>query len=151
MNFKRSNKKTKTSKLSNYLKQNYNNNNLIYIFIICRNLPENPDPYNDNEIKSNNIQKEEIDDNFFEEDFQINFANVSKNTNSHNKNEEIAIESHSKNETKIYDKNRIKTKIENINTEIKNVQNYEDEKIIDDDDCFLEMVIFIFYFMKRFN
>ena len=73
------------------MKQNYNNNNLIYIFIICRNLPENPDPYNDNEIKSNNIQKEEpeIDDNFFEEDFEINFTNVSKNTNSHNKNEEI--------------------------------------------------------------
>ena len=129
------------------MKQNYNNNNLIYIFIICRNLPENPDPYNDNEIKSNNIQKEEpeIDDNFFEEDFEINFTNVSKNTNSHNKNEEIIIESHNKNESPI------KTKIENINTEIKNVQNYEDEKIIDDDDCFLEMVIFIFYFMKRFN
>ncbi|XP_026298720.1 recQ-mediated genome instability protein 1 [Apis mellifera] len=100
------------------------------------NLPENPDPYNDNEIKSNNIQKEEpeIDDNFFEEDFEINFTNVSKNTNSHNKNEEIIIESHNKNESPI------KTKIENINTEIKNVQNYEDEKIIDDDDCFLEMI-----------
>ncbi|XP_031773524.1 LOW QUALITY PROTEIN: recQ-mediated genome instability protein 1 [Apis florea] len=106
------------------------------------NLPENPDPYNDNEIKSNNIQKEEpqIDDNFFEEDFQINFENISKCTNSYNKNEEIIIESHSKNETKIYDKSPIKIKIENINTEIKNVQNYEDEKIIDDDDCFLEMI-----------
>lgn len=50
--------------------------------------------------------------------------------------------------SKIY-KNPMKTKVKNINNEIKNVQNYKDKKIIGNNDCFLEIVIL--YFIKKFN
>lgn len=46
-------------------------------------------------------------------------------------------------------KSLIKTKVKNINNEIKNIQNYEDKKIINNNDCFLEIVIL--YFIKTFN
>ena len=46
------------------------------------------------------------------------------------------------------DNDCFQTEIENTNTEIKTV-NYENEKILDDDDCLLEMVILMFYFIKN--
>ena len=140
----------------------------ICIFIICRNLPENPDPYNDNDTKSNAIKHEEpqIDDSFFEEDFEINFEDVSKIEDSHKKdnkkcnkdsieteiktkiNTEIKTDQDHKNEKVFIDDDCFQTEIENINTEIKTIY-HESEKILDDDDCLLEMVILMFYFIKN--
>ncbi|XP_053984275.1 recQ-mediated genome instability protein 1-like isoform X1 [Hylaeus volcanicus] len=54
------------------------------------NLQENPDPYNDDESKSNNIQQQkepEIDDSFFEEDFEINLEEVSKIEHLHSRDD----------------------------------------------------------------
>ncbi|XP_043516463.1 recQ-mediated genome instability protein 1-like [Frieseomelitta varia] len=123
------------------------------------NLPENPDPYNDNDTKSNAIKHEEpqIDDSFFEEDFEINFEDVSKIEDSHKKdnkkcnkysaeteiktkiNTEIKTDQDHKNEKVFIDDDCFQTEIENTNTEIK-IVNYETEKILDDDDCLLEMI-----------
>ncbi|XP_017755590.1 PREDICTED: recQ-mediated genome instability protein 1-like [Eufriesea mexicana] len=97
------------------------------------NLKENPDPYNDNETKSKNIKQEEpqIDANFFEDDFEINLENVSKIEDSHSKDNK-----YNKNLTKT----ETKTKIRNTDTKIKTITNCEDKLIMDDDDCFLEMI-----------
>ncbi|CAD1472451.1 unnamed protein product, partial [Heterotrigona itama] len=120
------------------------------------NLPENPDPYNDNDTKSNVIKHEQsqIDDSFFEEDFEINLEDVSKIEDSHKKdnkkgsteteiktkiNTEIKTVQDHKNEKMFIDDDFFQTEIKNANTEIK-IVNYENEKILDDDDCLLEMI-----------
>ncbi|KAK1132769.1 hypothetical protein K0M31_014145 [Melipona bicolor] len=123
------------------------------------NLPENPDPYNDNDTKSNVIKHEEpqIDYSFFEEDFEINVEDVSNIEDSHKKNNkkcnkdsteteiktkintEIKTDQDHKNEKVFTDDDCFQTVIENTNTEIKTV-NYENERILDDDDCLLEMI-----------
>ncbi|XP_017795185.1 PREDICTED: recQ-mediated genome instability protein 1-like [Habropoda laboriosa] len=100
------------------------------------NLQENPDPYNDNQTKSNNIKQKEtqIDNSFFEEDFEINLEEVSKIEESHTKNQKP-------------NKDIIRTEIKTedciphtTNTEIKKVQSFKEENIFDEDDCFLEMI-----------
>lgn len=56
--------------------------------------------------------------------------------------------SHENKETLIDDE-RFKTETEFTSDQVKTDQSCENEKILDDDDCFLEMVILIFYFIKR--
>ncbi|CAL7950897.1 unnamed protein product [Xylocopa violacea] len=97
-------------------------------------LPENPDPYNDNETKSDNNKQEEphipnqIDDSFFEEDFDVNLEDLSKIENSHSKNQEP--------KHKIKDEPEIK----NINTVFEKALSCNEENIFNDDDCLLEMI-----------
>ncbi|XP_043583107.1 recQ-mediated genome instability protein 1-like isoform X3 [Bombus pyrosoma] len=80
------------------------------------NLSENPDPYSDNETKSNNIRPQvpHIDEVLFEEDFEVNPKDISKTEDSHNEDHK-------------------KSKIKNTSTEIKRVQSYESEEILNDD------------------
>nr|XP_012154013.1 PREDICTED: recQ-mediated genome instability protein 1-like isoform X2 [Megachile rotundata] len=105
------------------------------------NLKENPDPYNDNESKPNAIRPEEqkVDDSFFEEDFEINLEEVSIIESSHEKDNEQ------------FSTNTVKTEIKtetkrenvinyNIDTKFSDKQTREEKQILDDDDCFLEMV-----------
>lgn len=106
-----------------------------------RNLQENPDPYNDNKSKSNNIKEQnesQIDDNFFEEEFDINLEELSKIEHLHSKD-------HKQPNIKAI---KTETKIENfIDTNIvrKEDQSHKEEKDLDDDDCFLEMVYILMH------
>ncbi|CAK9822415.1 RecQ-mediated genome instability protein 1 [Anthophora retusa] len=100
------------------------------------NLQENPDPYNDNQTKSSNIKQKEaqIDDSFFEEDFEINLEELSKIEESQGKNPKP-------------NKDVIRTEIKtedctshSINTKITKVENCKEENVFDEDDYFLEMI-----------
>ncbi|XP_076750136.1 recQ-mediated genome instability protein 1 [Xylocopa sonorina] len=99
-------------------------------------LPENPDPYNDNETKSNNNKQEEphvpneIDASFFEEDFEINLEDVSNIENSHSKSQEP------KDVIKIKDE----PEIENVDTVFRKDLSCKEEQILSDDECLLEMI-----------
>ncbi|XP_033347931.1 recQ-mediated genome instability protein 1-like isoform X1 [Bombus vosnesenskii] len=79
------------------------------------NLSENPDPYSDNETKSNNIRPQvpQMDQVLFEEDFEVNPEDIFKTEDSHNKD-------------------RKKSKIKNTNTDVKRVQSYENEGVLND-------------------
>ncbi|XP_076165965.1 uncharacterized protein LOC143145965 isoform X2 [Ptiloglossa arizonensis] len=111
-------------------------NALENVFARALNLQENPDPYNDNKSKSNNIKEQnesQIDDNFFEEEFDINLEELSKIEHLHSKD-------HKQPNIKAI---KTETKIENfIDTNIvrKEDHSHKEEKDLDDDDCFLEMV-----------
>ncbi|XP_043255752.1 recQ-mediated genome instability protein 1-like isoform X3 [Colletes gigas] len=99
-------------------------------------LQENSDPYNDNESKSNNVKQQKepnIDDSFFEDDFEINLEEVSKIEHLHSKDH------------KQPNINTTKTQIKTVNlintsTVQKKDHNSKEKIILDDDDCFLEMV-----------
>ncbi|XP_068982486.1 recQ-mediated genome instability protein 1-like isoform X3 [Bombus flavifrons] len=97
------------------------------------NLSENPDPYSDNETKSNNIRPQvpQIDEVLFEEDFErgINNANIEIKRLLSHENEETLI-----------DDDCFQTETEFTSDEVKTDQSCGNEKILDDDDCFLEMV-----------
>ncbi|XP_076283086.1 uncharacterized protein LOC143210262 isoform X2 [Lasioglossum baleicum] len=125
------------------------------------NIKENPDPYGDNESKSNNDkQKEkpvnELENTFFEEEFEINLDEVSKIEHLHKKDHQqphtntLQIGTMKENSfinTNIEEGNNynrtVKTESENflINT-VEKESDYRctEEKIFEDDDCFLEMV-----------
>lgn len=53
------------------------------------------------------------------------------------------------NEEMLIDDDCFQTETEFTSDEVKMDQSCGNEKILDDDDCFLEMVILIFYFIKR--
>ncbi|KZC06545.1 RecQ-mediated genome instability protein 1 [Dufourea novaeangliae] len=89
-------------------------------------LEENLDPYNDNASKSNNVKQQKearLEDSFFEEEFEINLEEVSKIEHSLNK-----------------DHKQLNENCITINVDEKD-HNCKDNKILDDDDCFLEMVV----------
>ncbi|XP_017891313.1 recQ-mediated genome instability protein 1-like [Ceratina calcarata] len=92
------------------------------------NLPENPNPYNDDETQPNNVKQEELKvDNLFEDDFEVNFNDLDLIEDSLKDN--------------MSTKDTTKIKIENTNTAIKNVQHSAKGDILDDDDdCLLEMI-----------
>ncbi|XP_076637320.1 uncharacterized protein LOC143349730 isoform X2 [Colletes latitarsis] len=99
------------------------------------NLQENSDPYNDNESKSNNVKEQKesnIDDSFFEDDFEINLEEVSKIEHLHSKDQKQS------------NINTIKTQIKTDNliktSTVQKGHNSKEKIILDDDDCFLEMV-----------
>nr|XP_033189185.1 recQ-mediated genome instability protein 1-like isoform X2 [Bombus vancouverensis nearcticus] len=97
------------------------------------NLSENPDPYSDNETKSNNIRSQvpQMDQVLFEEDFErgINNANTEIKRLLSHENEETLI-----------DDECFQTETEFTSDQVKTDQSCGNEKILDDDDCFLEMV-----------
>ncbi|XP_050487084.1 recQ-mediated genome instability protein 1-like isoform X3 [Bombus huntii] len=97
------------------------------------NLSENPDPYSDNETKSNNIRPQvpQMDQVLFEEDFErgINNANTEIKRLLSHENEETLI-----------DDECFQTETEFTSDQVKTDQSCGNEKILDDDDCFLEMV-----------
>ncbi|XP_076233777.1 uncharacterized protein LOC143178808 [Calliopsis andreniformis] len=111
------------------------------------NLQENPDPYNDNEAKSNNVKenkKLELEDSFFEEDFQINLDELSRIEDSHNKNDIQSNNDTNKTEIETEINTEIKTesfsKITIEKTVTKKEQSCKEDIALDDDDCFFEMV-----------
>ncbi|XP_033347932.1 recQ-mediated genome instability protein 1-like isoform X2 [Bombus vosnesenskii] len=97
------------------------------------NLSENPDPYSDNETKSNNIRPQvpQMDQVLFEEDFErgINNANTEIKRLLSHENEETLI-----------DDECFQTETEFTSDQVKTDQSCGNEIILDDDDCFLEMV-----------
>ncbi|XP_034192967.1 uncharacterized protein LOC117610104 [Osmia lignaria lignaria] len=116
------------------------------------NLKENPDPYNDKESKSNVAKPEEpkIDESFFE-DFEINLEEVSEIEHLHNSNNKqsnvntIRTSNKSRNVANYSTNTRtdiqtfVKSTIQ-TNPNVSDIQTFEEEKVLDDDDCFLEMV-----------
>nr|XP_033324074.1 recQ-mediated genome instability protein 1-like isoform X2 [Megalopta genalis] len=124
------------------------------------NVEENPDPYGDNELKSNNIvQREEPAnelENIFEDEFEINFEEVSEIENTHRKSQKqpnvntMQVEAMQKNPfTNINIENTsnysctVQAERKNVivnNVEKKNDHRSSEEIILDDDDYFLEMV-----------
>ncbi|XP_071869024.1 uncharacterized protein isoform X2 [Bombus fervidus] len=112
------------------------------------NLSENPDPYSDNETRSNNIRPEvpQIDQVLFEEDFEVNLEDVSKTEDSHNEdhkqlkikntNTEVKRVQSYENEEILNDNVHFQREINNAKTEIKRILSHENEEMLIDDDCF---------------
>lgn len=112
------------------------------------NLSENPDPYSDNETKSNNIRPQvpQIDEVLFEEDFEVNPKDISKTEDSHNEDHkkskikntstEIKIVQSYENEETLNDDVHFQRGINNASTEIKRILSHENEEMFIDDDCF---------------
>ncbi|XP_078036148.1 recQ-mediated genome instability protein 1 isoform X2 [Augochlora pura] len=124
------------------------------------NVEENPDPYGDNELKSNNIEQREepVNElaNVFEDEFDINFDEVSEIENLHRKSPKqpnvntMQIETVRENlltNASIERTSNYSCTVQNErknfnvnNDERKNDHTPSEDIILDDDDCFLEMV-----------
>lgn len=101
-----------------------------------RNLQQNLELYNGNESASHNVkenQETEIDDSFFEEDFEINLEEVSKIEDSHSTNNRLPYSNTTRNEIQT-------DNFSSSNSVQKEDQKSEEIIVLDDDDSFLEMV-----------
>ncbi|XP_076659645.1 uncharacterized protein LOC143362971 [Halictus rubicundus] len=124
---------------------------------------ENPDPYGDNESKSNNDKQREepvneLENTFFEEEFEINLDEVSKiehlHKEDHQQQHTNALHTGTVKENSFINTNiekgnnyncTVQTENENfLFNAVEKESNYKctEEKILqlDDDDCFLEMI-----------